>query len=170
MRKESSLIQATPSFLLKEGKVSLGRKVRGIGKDCWNGYGGKVEDDETIIQSAKRELKDEVGVIVAPRSLKKVAEVYFHNNTESDGEKFIIQGYVYLVRKWTGEPQEVNQEEILTPTWLDVKNLPFDEMIPADRIWVPHVLSGKKIIVKASFGSFQKELLGEVQIQEVKKF
>lgn len=166
MQEEKVLTQATLCFLIKDGKVSLGRKKRGIGKGRWNGYGGEIEN-ETAIQCAIRELKEEVEVCTNSEFVEKIATVEFHN-IKSDGEMFIIRGHVYLIRKWEGEPQET--EEISNPTWFDINNLPFDEMMPADKVWVPYVLSGKKIIVKASFGPFQRELLGDVIIQEVDNF
>ena len=41
-------------FVLKPGKVLLGYKKRGFGVDRWNGFGGKVQQDETIEEAAKR--------------------------------------------------------------------------------------------------------------------
>lgn len=35
-------------------KVLLGMKKRGFGVDRWNGFGGKVEANETIVEAAKR--------------------------------------------------------------------------------------------------------------------
>ena len=40
----------------------LGLKKRGFGKDLWNGFGGKVEKNETITEGALRELKEECGI------------------------------------------------------------------------------------------------------------
>jgi 8-oxo-dGTP diphosphatase / 2-hydroxy-dATP diphosphatase len=35
-------------------KILLGLKKRGFGKGKWNGFGGKLEKDENIIECAKR--------------------------------------------------------------------------------------------------------------------
>ena len=40
-------------------------KKRGFGEGKWNGFGGKVEEGETILQAALRELKEECGASVA---------------------------------------------------------------------------------------------------------
>lgn len=48
-KKISSLV-----LLRKSGSVLLGLKKRGFGAGKWNGFGGKVEDGETMIQCAKR--------------------------------------------------------------------------------------------------------------------
>jgi 8-oxo-dGTP pyrophosphatase MutT (NUDIX family) len=41
-------------FVLKPGKVLLGYKKRGFGVDRWNGFGGKVQQGETIEEAAIR--------------------------------------------------------------------------------------------------------------------
>ena len=41
-------------FVLKPGKVLLGYKKRGFGADRWNGFGGKVQQGETIEEAAIR--------------------------------------------------------------------------------------------------------------------
>lgn len=41
-------------FVLKPGQVLLGYKKRGFAEGRWNGFGGKVEPGETIVQGAKR--------------------------------------------------------------------------------------------------------------------
>jgi hypothetical protein len=41
--------------------------------------------------------------------------------------------------------------------------------MPADRVWLPLVLAGKMIQVKAAYAPFQSELIGEVQIEQVEK-
>lgn len=55
-------------------------------------------------------------------------------------------------------------------SWFDKNKLPLNEMMPADRFWVPEILVGKKIIAEAHYGPFQKQLLKEVKINYVDKF
>lgn len=166
MEEEKTLLNATLCFLVKSGKVLLGFKTEKIGKDCWNGYGGGINDGETPKQAALRELEEESGVIVLPEFLEKTAIIDFHN-TKSDGSVFICRVHVYLASKWTGEPQATN--EMTNPMWFDVSQLP-DKMMPADKEWLPIVLSGKKIMATAKLGPFQKTLLGKVELQRVDSF
>lgn len=44
----------TLTMILKNDEVLLGMKNRGIGEGKWNGFGGKVEANETIDDAAKR--------------------------------------------------------------------------------------------------------------------
>ena len=46
--------QFTIVFIIQEQNILLGLKKRGIGVGKWNGFGGKVEANETIEDAAKR--------------------------------------------------------------------------------------------------------------------
>ena len=41
-------------FVLEPGRVLLGMKKRGFGVGRWNGFGGKVQEGETIEEGAIR--------------------------------------------------------------------------------------------------------------------
>ena len=59
-----------------EGKVLLGQRKRGHvnmrGK--WNGFGGKVEAGESILDAAAREVKEECGLFVEKSKIKPVGK------------------------------------------------------------------------------------------------
>lgn len=168
MEKEKVLLNATLCFLVRNRRVILAIKADKIGKGYWNGYGGGIEDGELIRKAAARELNQESEeVVVAFEDLIPAAIVDFHN-TKSDGETFVCRVYVYLAYKWSGEPKETR--EMLNPTEFDIDNLPFENMMLADKEWLPPVLNGEKIIASAEYGPWQKELLGPVKIKRVEEF
>ena len=41
-------------FVIEKSRILLGLKERGFGVGRWNGFGGKVEKQETIEEGAKR--------------------------------------------------------------------------------------------------------------------
>jgi len=166
-REEKVLFTATVCLPIQEGKVLLAMKTRKIGMGCWNGYGGGLEEGETLIECAIRELEEESGLKAIPEDFCKVAIAEFHNE-KSDGTVFISKVHFYLVNKWEGEPQEL--DAMITPTFFDIDNLPFDKMMPADREFFPLILRGKKVLVESYYTPFQKELKREVKITEVDKF
>lgn len=48
-------IIATDVFLTRGDEVLMGMKTRGLGAGCWNGYGGKlIEDDADNVEAAAR--------------------------------------------------------------------------------------------------------------------
>ncbi len=163
-REEKVLYNATVCFLHKDGKILLGLKTQKIGKGKRNGYGGGVED-ETVLECAVRELREETeSVIASPEHLEKIAIVHFHNQ-KSDGETFVCKVHFYLVHEWEGEVRET--KEMTDPQWFDIDDLPLDEMMPADKQWLPIALSGKKMIARAYLSPFQEKSLGDVEIEYV---
>ena len=164
--EEKVLLNATLVFLVRNrgAQVLLALKTKKIGAGCWNGYGGGIELGEDPQGSAARELQEESGVVVLPLDLEKVAIVDFHN-TKTDGTIFTCRVHVYLAHAWQDEPQET--DEMAQPTWFNSSDLPLNQMMPADRSWLPPILNGKKIRASVTYGPFQKELLGPVEVHEV---
>ena len=138
--------EATLCLLIKNEKITLAKKKRKIGVDQLNGYGGKVEPGQTIEEAAVEETFDESkgfdgskGVIIKESDLEKVAICSFYNSNEHPDFKV----HVFIVREWEGEPGET--EEMGPPQEFNLDNIPYDEMMDADRLWMSLVLSGKKI-------------------------
>ncbi len=167
--EEKVLLRGTVNLLVKGGIVTLALKTRKIGAGCRNGYGGGIEDGETPIQSAIRELKEEAGVVAFAENLEKVAIIDFYN-TKSDGKTFISEIHFFIVKEWNGKPKETKDKAMIDPKQYHLNDLPFNEMMPADRFFFPLILNGKKIIGKAKYGPFQKELLEEPAFKEVHSF
>ena len=168
---EKVILNATVCLLVKRNKVLLALKLRKIGSGCRNGYGGGIRKGETIKGAAIRELEEESGkkigekyITTFPEYLEKVAIVDFHN-TKTDGESFVTRVHFFLIRKWYGKAKDTKEMIDLQPYMID--NLPFEKMMPADREFFPLILNGKKIIAKAKYGPFQKELLEPMSIEEV---
>jgi len=143
----------------------MGRKTRKIGKGLWNGYGGKIELGETPVESAIREtLKESGGVICQAVDLAEVAIMDFIN-TDETGQELPCRAHVFFAYRWEGEPKD--SDEVVDPTWFDDNRLPLDEMLPADKVWLPEILGGRKIYGLAKYTSNQGGLIGEVEIKEM---
>lgn len=129
---------------------------------------GGIKKGETPEKATARELeKESGGMIIRPEQLEKVAIIDFKNIT-AEGQTFICRVHVFLARRWIGEPRETT--EMVGPEWFKVSSLPFKKMMPADKFWVPLVLSGKKIFGQAEYGPRQEFLIGKVKIKEVDNF
>ncbi|MBP9750037.1 MAG: NUDIX domain-containing protein [Candidatus Pacebacteria bacterium] len=154
MNEEKVLTEATLCFLRRDNEVLLARKNKKIGAGKWNGYGGGVESGELVCDAVVRELFEESGVRTDAGVLEKVAELYFHN-TMKDGVAFTCRVHVYVVWVWEGVPRA--SDEMGAPTWFSVDRVPYEDMMPADRDWLPHVLAGHRILAHAYVGPYQKE-------------
>lgn len=172
--EEKTLLNATVCLLVKDDEVMLGIKTKKIGAGCRNGYGGGIEPDELIKEAAIRELEEETGskvgkvfITTNKENLDKVAVVDFEN-TKSDGSSFVCKVHFFIIKEWNGEA--VNTDEMVDPKFFKINDLPFGDMMLADREFFPLILNGKKITATAKYGPYQKELLGPVIIQEVSCF
>ena len=139
--------QATLCLLIKEinGKkeLLLAMKKKGFGRGKWNGIGGKFDPktDKDIFDTAKRELKEEIGI--EANELEKVALLSFYFPYQEDWNQDV---HVFFVRNWQGLPVESDE---MKPQWFKIGEIPFGDMWSDDIIWLPRVLDGEKI--KANF-------------------
>lgn len=166
-KEEKVLTDAVVCYLVSGDKVWLAFKTEKIGKDCWNGWGGGIEKDETPEAATVREVEQEARVRISSEHLVKVALIGFYNK-KTDGGVFVCRVHFYFCHRWKGKPQPT--KEMATPALFKKGNLPLLQMMPADRIFVPVIMAGIKIKGKASYGPFQKKLLGPVEIEEVNSF
>lgn len=124
-------------FLRRGTDICLAMKKRGFGEGNWNGYGGKVEEGETIEAAAVRELNEESGVAVHEEDLEKVALVDF---VFEDGKE--LEVHTYFTRVWEGEPMETEE---MRPEWFTADNIPYEHMWADDVHWLPRTLRGEKL-------------------------
>jgi 8-oxo-dGTP diphosphatase len=129
---------ATLCFLVDSEKICLGIKKRLLGKGKYNGFGGRVEQGETIEQAALRELAEETGGVRAVE-YRKVGEMTYIFPKSPEWDQIV---HVYIVTKWQGEPRETDE---MTAEWFDRGKIPYDRMWHNDQYWLPLVLEGNKV-------------------------
>lgn len=134
----------TLCLVIKDGRVLLGMKKRGFGAGRWNGFGGKVMEGERIEDAAVREMREESGVEV--KNIKEVGVLEF---IFPDKSQPIHEVHIYTSGEFEGAPSE---SEEMRPQWFAFDEVPYDEMWPDDRFWLPLVLAGKKISGRFEFG------------------
>lgn len=134
--------KSTLVLLIEDGQILLAMKKRGFGKGRWNGVGGKPESDETLMQTAIRECKEEI--LVTPHNLHLAAMLNFYfPEAKSAWDQ---QVHVFTATEWYGIPTETAE---MKPKWFKFDEIPYDVMWDDDKHWLPHILQGK--FVHASF-------------------
>src|SRR6185503_3390270 len=118
-------------------EILLAMKKRKFGKGKWNGVGGKVEEGESIQESAIREAKEEIGVKIIEENMKEVANINF---LYEDKEEWNQETKVFLVEEWVGKPTETEE---MMPKWYSVDKLPYNEMWFDDIHWLHRILNGE---------------------------
>jgi ADP-ribose pyrophosphatase YjhB (NUDIX family) len=134
--------------------VLLALKTRKLGQDLWNGYGGKLEKDETIRGNAVSETKVESSVVIKEEDLEHVAILRGHFKQEVMGSMG-WEVFIFLTRKWTGKPEE--SAEMREPTWFATNLLP-EKIIESDKEWWSRVLSGEKLLIEVFFGNDERSV------------
>ena len=125
----------TLCIVVKENKILLGMKKRGFGAGRWNGFGGKVEEGETIESAAKREILEECRI--TPTSIEKVGFIDF----KFQNDPKILETHIYCVNEFEGVPSETEE---MKPEWFDIDKIPYDKMWSDDIFWLPLLLKKKK--------------------------
>jgi len=145
---------ATLCFLVTEGKILLGMKKRGFGKDKYNGFGGKINDDEDVEDAAIRELYEESGVKATKKYLEKVGELTFIFPYKKDWNQLV---HVFVIKKWEGNPIESDE---MAPAWFEHESIPFEKMWQDDKHWLPLALHGKKFEATFTFEEDNESIAG----------
>jgi len=123
-------------------RVLLGKKKRGFGVGRWNGFGGKVNEGESIEKAAVRELKEEVGIETFKIEKIGINEFEWQNGSET------LEVHIFKSKDFRGEPSESDE---MSPRWFFADEIPFGEMWADDQHWLPLFLAGKRFIGKFHF-------------------
>lgn len=112
-------------FVYRDGQLLLQRrKDNGL----WGDHGGSVELSERIEDTARRELKEETGLIA--RSLEPIATFSGpeFDYTYPNGDQVSMVIFSFLCRDFEGE-MKMQQEEVTQLKWFPVDQLPEDAEI-----------------------------------------
>ena len=101
---------ATLVFVIREGRILLIRKKRGLGKGKVNGPGGKLDPGENAVECAARECQEELGINVS--NLECMGE---HKFQFIDG--YSIHCWVFRTADMEGVAVETDEA---VPLWTEI--------------------------------------------------
>jgi len=154
-RSESAWIpdfHATLLYVVRDEKLLVIHKKRGLGAGKLNGAGGKVDPGETPLEAAVREFEEEL--TARPLEPCKLGEVSFD---VVDDVSILI--HVYRAEHLVGEPAETDEA---VPLWVDVRDVPYDRMWADDRHWLPLLLEGRTFRVHTVF---EGDVLRSIEVE-----
>ncbi|KAH7820023.1 putative 7,8-dihydro-8-oxoguanine triphosphatase-like protein [Monocercomonoides exilis] len=156
----SEPLVATLAFVFKDdcSQVLLGLKKGGFGKGFWNGFGGKLQAGETIVQAAVRELAEESGIKKKETDLQKRGIIMFEFKSALKPSWF-FEVHIYST---TDNDEEIVESEEMKPEWFSVSKIPFESMWEDDRFWLPCVLRGGCIMGFYPYDDITKDMLSGI--------
>ncbi len=149
---------ATLIFLLRDDEILLGLKKRGFAQGKIDGFGGKIENGESVESAAARELHEECGVRVDLADLESGARLEFLFPAKSEWNQVV---HAFVTKHWQGEPIETEE---MKPMWVKTNSIPYDRMWADSIHWLPLILQGKRIEATFTYRD-DNETVKESQIQ-----
>lgn len=146
----------TLCLIHQKPRILLGMKKIGFGQGRWNGFGGKVEPGESIADAARREVREEAGVI--PADLVKCGFLQFDFEDGTNP----VDVHVFRATSFVGEPTESDE---MRPYWFHEDEIPFSDMWADDAHWFPLFLSGASF--RGHFKFRDTGTLVEYEVEEV---
>ena len=108
-------IQATLCFILRDNKVLLLKKSKGLfGQDKWNAPGGKILPGEDAEQCAVREVREETQLAI--EDLEQTGILHFYKYDRRESPDWTV--HVFLSRGFDGIPVSGREGQI---KWFNVK-------------------------------------------------
>ena len=128
-------------FVRRDNEVLLIHKKTGHGAGLVNGPGGKLQPAESVVQCARRETEEEVGI--TPQGLECRAELRF---VDTSGAQWL--GFAFVASKFSGKIHETDEAR---PFWQPQTQIPYQQMWPDDELWLPRILTPAADFLVANF-------------------
>lgn len=160
MPKQKKTI-ATLVFPLDEGLVWLGLKAEGLfGGGKWNGFGGKLERNESLGECARRELKEESGLETSDITRVGILDFKFLRHSENNQEVHVFKAFC--------DDIPVVSDEMVNVQQFSPYHLPYDFMWSDDPHWLPFVLLyNRKVRGKFKFNANNELIDFSVKVVEL---
>lgn len=138
--------------IIKGGKLLLQKKPEGLfGEGRWNGVGGKLQPNEAPEDGVAREVSEETGLKILNPIKKGILHFYY-------GTRYKVSwvAHVFSADSFSG---------LITPTregslhWFKIDEIPYDDMWPDDKHWLPMLLDGKKFEGRFYYDAEKKKIL-----------
>ncbi|MFF5145054.1 NUDIX domain-containing protein [Streptomyces sp. NPDC013157] len=118
------------------------------GNGLWDLPAGKSDPGEPITETAVRELREETGLVVDPRSLRVAHLIHGAWGVEAPCGFLTV---VFATHEWTGEPVNAEPAKHLQVRWTGTGAIPA-AIVPTTGIALGHYLVGGAQLSIAGFG------------------
>ena len=127
--KDPLLVVAAGAIVHKERKILLQKRAD---NGMWSIHGGCLELGETVEETVKRELKEEIGITPTKLRFYKVFSGEEMHSVYPNGDEIYCVDVVFLCDEYDGE-LKLDNEEVTELKWFDVEDLPENINTPIDK-------------------------------------
>ncbi|MEQ1607619.1 MAG: (deoxy)nucleoside triphosphate pyrophosphohydrolase [Hyphomonadaceae bacterium] len=118
-RARPLVLVAAAALVRSDGRLLLAQRPEGKAMaGLWEFPGGKVEAGEIPQEALARELREELGVVVAEHDMQAFS---FASHTY---EKFHLLMPVFLVRRWEGEIEAREGQQLAWVSAMEIRGYP----------------------------------------------
>jgi 8-oxo-dGTP diphosphatase len=146
------VIEATICHVARRRTLLLKKASRGISVGKWNAPGGKLEPGEEPEQCARREVREETGLMVS--------RLFYHGvlTFVMDGGKTLhTRAHLFSTKNAKGKARSSDEGEV---RWFPMDALPLDEMWEDDQLWIPLMLRGIKFDATFIYDAANRHVTG----------
>lgn len=121
--KERQWVKLVVYVLLeKDGKILLGKRKNAFGEGYYSMPVGHIEEGETVLECAKRELLEETGIDTNEFGFKcvRLLKPYEINGVKADP----YVAFLVMVKNWKGEPKAMEVDKNEGWEWHSLNKLP----------------------------------------------
>lgn len=111
----------------KEGRYALIKRKGAHGEGTWATPGGHIDFGEAMIDTARREVREEVALEIGELHIDGFTEDYF----ESEGKHYIT---FWLSAQWFSGELPESGEEFSESGWFDMNDLPKPRFLPLQNL------------------------------------
>jgi mutator protein MutT len=123
------LLVGAGAIIYKDKQILLQRRAD---NGLWAIHGGCLELGETVEETVKRELKEEINIIPTKLEFYKVFSGEDMHFKYSNGFEVYYVNVIFLCDEYEGELKQ-DDDEVTELKWFDVDNLPEDINSPCDK-------------------------------------
>jgi 8-oxo-dGTP diphosphatase len=130
------IINTVHLFIESDGKILLSlRKNTGYADGMYSLIGGHVEENETIKEALKREVKEEIGVALFDSDIELIHVMHRKKENESDDDRveFYFKSNISL-----NDIHNMEENYCAKLEWFDSKNLPLNT-VPYIRYFIEQI-------------------------------
>jgi len=132
--------QATVCYVCSRGKVLLQRRAAGrLWAGRLNGPGGKIAVGETATAAILREVHEETALRLDSVRPAGVLDLRF---ADPPSHHLTVHVFTAGGDRFTGRPRGGREGGV---RWYSIERLPFDDLWPDMRYWLPAVLAGGEV-------------------------